>query len=90
MRPPCRLLIAVLAAAAALAAPLAHAQAWPARPVKMIVVFPPGGSTDQVGRVLAAQLSAQLGQQFVVENKGGASGSIGAAAVAHELREAIR
>ncbi len=82
MRPPCRLLIAVLAAAAALAAPLAHAQAWPARPVKMIVVFPPGGSTDQVGRVLAAQLSAQLGQQFVVENKGGASGSIGAAAVA--------
>ena len=48
----------------------------------MIVVFPPGGSTDQVGRVLAAQLTTQLGQQFLVENKGGASGAIGAAAVA--------
>jgi len=61
---------------------LAAAQAWPARPVRMVAVFPPGGSVDQVARVLAQQLSTQLGQQFVVDNKGGASGSIGTAEVA--------
>jgi tripartite-type tricarboxylate transporter receptor subunit TctC len=50
--------------------------------VKFIVGFPPGGSTDQVARVIAAQLTTQLGQQFIVDNKPGASASIGAAAVA--------
>jgi tripartite-type tricarboxylate transporter receptor subunit TctC len=61
----------------------AFAQApWPAKPVKIIAVFPPGGSVDQVSRIFAAQLTAQTGQPFVVENKGGASGSIGAQAVA--------
>jgi tripartite-type tricarboxylate transporter receptor subunit TctC len=60
----------------------AAAQEWPARPVRMVAVFPPGGSVDQVARVLSQQLSLQLGQQFVVENKGGASGSIGTAEVA--------
>jgi tripartite-type tricarboxylate transporter receptor subunit TctC len=74
--------LAAIAVGACVLAPAAMAQAWPAKPVKMIVVFPPGGSTDQVGRVLAAQLTTQLGQQFLVENKGGASGAIGAAAVA--------
>ena len=82
MRIVARLAAAIAVALAALSAPLAQAQAWPAKTVKMIVVFPPGGSTDQVGRVLAAQLTTQLGQQFIIENKGGASGSIGAAAVA--------
>ncbi|MBL0142922.1 MAG: tripartite tricarboxylate transporter substrate binding protein [Betaproteobacteria bacterium] len=62
--------------------PFALAQAWPAKTVKIIAVFPPGGSVDQVSRIFAAQLTTQLGQQFIVENKGGASGSIGAAAVA--------
>ena len=61
---------------------LAAAQAWPARPVRMVAVFPPGGSVDQVARVLSQQLSTQLGQQFVVDNKGGASGSIGTGEVA--------
>jgi tripartite-type tricarboxylate transporter receptor subunit TctC len=77
-------LLAALAATslAAALAPLAHAQAWPAKTVKFIVGFPPGGSTDQVARVLAAQLTTQLGQQFIVDNRTGASGSIGAAAVA--------
>ena len=42
------------------------AQAWPAKPVKVIVVFPPGGSVDQVARVLAQQLSAQTGQSFIL------------------------
>jgi tripartite-type tricarboxylate transporter receptor subunit TctC len=66
-----------------LLAAAAHAQApWPNKPVKLIAVFPPGGSVDQVSRILAQQLQTQLNQPFIVDNKGGASGSIGAAAVA--------
>lgn len=64
------------------ATPLAVAQGWPAKPVKVIAVFPPGGSVDQVARILAQQLTVQTGQSFIVENRGGASGSIGTAAVA--------
>jgi len=82
MRIVTRLAAGIAVALAALSAPLAQAQAWPAKTVKIIAVFPPGGSVDQVSRIFAAQLTTQLGQQFVVENKGGASGSIGAAAVA--------
>ena len=69
-------------AAAALLALAAHAQPWPAKPVKIISPFPPGGSVDQVARVLAQQLSTQTGQTFVVENRSGASGSIGTQVVA--------
>ena len=65
-----------------LAAMTVDAQAWPNKPVKMIAVFPPGGSVDTVARILSFQLTKQLGQQFIVDNKGGASGSIGTAAVA--------
>jgi len=72
---------AALALAASIALP-ALAQPWPSRPIRIIAVFPPGGSVDQVSRVLGQQLSKQLGQSFVVENVGGASGSIGTAAVA--------
>ncbi|HUQ29358.1 MAG TPA: tripartite tricarboxylate transporter substrate binding protein [Usitatibacter sp.] len=69
--------------AALLGAPTAApAQTWPAKTVKIIVPFPPGGSVDQVARIFAAQLTTQLGQQFVVENRSGASGSIGTQAVA--------
>ena len=73
-----------LAAATCLAAPLAAvAQAWPGKqPIKLVAVFPPGGSVDQVSRLLAPVLMQQLSQSVIVENKGGASGSIGAAAVA--------
>jgi tripartite-type tricarboxylate transporter receptor subunit TctC len=61
----------------------AAAQAWPTRgPIKLVAVFPPGGSVDQVARILAQPLTAQLGQSVIVENKGGASGSIGTASVA--------
>lgn len=56
---------------------------WPKRqPVRLVAVFPPGGSVDQVARILAQQLTVQLGQTVIVENKAGASGSIGTAAVA--------
>ena len=56
---------------------------WPTRvPIKLVAVFPPGGSVDQVARILSVPLQMQLGQSIIVENKGGASGSIGAAAVA--------
>ena len=65
-----------------LASTPAWAQAWPNKPIRLISVFPPGGSVDQVARILAQQLTKQLGQSVVVENVGGASGSIGTAAVA--------
>ncbi len=81
------------AAAALLALPTAGAlaqatstssgQAWPTKqPIRLVAVFPPGGSVDQISRLLAQPLSQQLGQTVIVENKGGASGSIGAAFVA--------
>ena len=73
-----------MAALALSAVPLlAGAQAWPAKqPIKLVAVFPPGGSVDQVARILAVPLTQQLGQSVIVDNKGGASGSIGTAAVA--------
>ena len=71
-----------LAALAMVAAGVAHAQQWPAKPVRIISVFPPGGSVDQVARILAAQLATQTGQQFIVDDRGGASGSIGTQVVA--------
>ena len=78
-----RTAIATLALAALAAAPVAMAQAWPAKqPIKLVAVFPPGGSVDQVARILQPALQQRLGQTVVVDNKGGASGSIGAAAVA--------
>jgi tripartite-type tricarboxylate transporter receptor subunit TctC len=61
----------------------AASQIWPSvKPVRIIAVFPPGGSVDQVARALAQQLNIQTGQTFVVDNRGGASGSIGTAALA--------
>ena len=72
-----------LALAAVLVAALpAFAQDWPARPVKVIVPFPPGGGTDTVARPLTAKLSQMLGQQFVIDNRGGAGGTIGASVAA--------
>ena len=65
------------------AAPEAWAQAWPDKPVKIVVPFAPGGATDQTARVWAEKLTQAFGQQFVVENRGGgASGSIGIESVA--------
>lgn len=72
----------LLIAGAAMAARPAVAQAWPSKPVRIIVPFGPGGPADIYGRILAQELGDALKQQFVVENKAGAGGTIGADIVA--------
>ena len=62
----------------------AHAQAWPTKPVRIVVAFAPGGSLDFVTRIVAERLSQDLGQQFVVENRAGANGNVGAEYVARQ------
>jgi len=64
---------------------LAQAQAYPSRPIRMIVAYPPGGGTDIVGRIVAQKLGETLGQSIVVENRGGASGNIGTEVAAHAV-----
>ncbi len=68
--------VALALSIATLAAPCA-AQSWPTKPIRLVAVFPPGGSVDQVARILGQQLTKQIGQSVIVENIGGASGSIG-------------
>jgi len=76
----------LLLSGAALAAPalpqLASAQQWPARPIRAIVPFTPGSTIDIIGRIVLEPLSAALGQPIVIENRGGAGGTIGTALVA--------
>lgn len=81
-RPTRRALLAL--AALSLAVPMAGARAetYPSRPVKLVVPYPAGGTTDIIARLIATQLSEKLGQPFVVDNRAGASGAIGTSAVA--------
>ncbi len=72
----------LLAAASLLAAPALAAEAWPSRPVRIIVPFPPGGTVDILGRLTANWLQEATGGNFVVENRSGAGGNIGAQAAA--------
>jgi hypothetical protein len=81
-----------LAAAGALSATVAataFAQAWPAKTVRIIVPFAPGGTADTLGRIVSMQLTESLGQSFVIENRGGAGGVIGADLVAKSAPPAL-
>lgn len=74
---------AVLAAILSIVAPVAAvAQAYPAKPVRVVIPWPPGGSNDVVGRIVMQRLGEALGQQFVIDNRPGAAGSIGSDVVA--------
>jgi len=77
------LLAALLAGAAALPIPALGQAAWPNKPVRLVVTFPPGGSSDIVARVIGPLLAERLGQPIVIENRPGAGATIGAAAVAN-------
>ena len=65
----------------------ARAEAWPTKSVRFIVPFPPGGGTDTVGRIIADQLGRALGQTFVIDNKGGAGGTMGTIELARAPRD---
>ena len=74
--------LATAAALATLATPAAFAQAWPAKPVRIIVPYPPGGFTDVTARLIGQKLQERLGQTVLVDNKAGANGTIGVAELA--------
>jgi len=68
---------AAIAAALVVAAPAVHAQTYPNKPIRLVLPYPPGGGSDTIARPLAQRLTAALGQQVIVDNRGGASGNIG-------------
>ena len=78
---------AAAAAALSLSATFAGAQAWPSKPVIMVVPFPPGGGTDAFARPLAATLTKQIGQQVIIDNRGGAGGNLGASVAARGSKD---
>lgn len=81
------LVLATLACAHLQLPDFAHAADWPERPVKVVVAFTPGSTTDIVARIVFQEVSARVGQPFVVENRGGAGGTIGSAAVARSAAD---
>jgi tripartite-type tricarboxylate transporter receptor subunit TctC len=86
----CSLLVKIVGVLLALATPAAAqvaAQDYPNKPVRLIIPFPPGGSNDVVGRMIATQLSDRIGKQVVVDNRGGAGGVIGTEAAANSAHD---
>jgi tripartite-type tricarboxylate transporter receptor subunit TctC len=77
-----KLLLAVAVSLHLIAGVPAHAQTWPTKPITLVVPFPPGGGTDAFARPLAAQLSKQLGRSVIIDNRGGAGGTVGASIAA--------
>ncbi|MBO9677419.1 MAG: tripartite tricarboxylate transporter substrate binding protein [Acidovorax sp.] len=82
---PTRRHLLLAGGAFALLPPVSHAQAWPARPVHLVVPFPPGGTTDILTRALAPELQKAFGQPFPIDNKAGAAGTVGSAEVARAV-----
>ena len=80
--PSFRLPLSAFPLCCALAAGLANAQQYPVKPVRILITWPPGGANGVVGRIVAQRMTEQLGQQVIVENRGGASGTIGSDLVA--------
>lgn len=81
-RMTCALLPAGALLVAAIVPVMSAAQDYPIKPIKLVIPYPPGGATDVIGRIVALKMSEALGQQLIVDNRAGATGSIGAAAVA--------
>jgi len=79
---PARLARAAASATLLLAAAAVQAQVWPAKPIRLVVTYPPGGTVDAVARIVAPKLSARLGKPVVIDNRGGAGGAIGGDLVA--------
>jgi tripartite-type tricarboxylate transporter receptor subunit TctC len=75
-------MLAALTVAAWTVSPVLHAQNYPAKPVRVIVAWPPGGANDIAGRIVAQKLTENTGQQFIIDNRGGASGIVGSDVVA--------
>ncbi len=87
MKFPPRLLAGLLLTAACAAPGVCSAEDYPARPVRVVIPFPPGGPTDAVGRLIAQKVGTQIGQSFVIDNRAGGNGVIGADAVAKAAKD---
>ncbi|HEX2825767.1 MAG TPA: tripartite tricarboxylate transporter substrate binding protein [Burkholderiales bacterium] len=79
--------VAVVVCCALLLTAASFAQTYPTKPVRVVIVFPPGGSNDIVGRIVFQKVGEQMGQQFVIENRGGAAGTIGSEVVANSTAD---
>jgi tripartite-type tricarboxylate transporter receptor subunit TctC len=87
MKPISRRHTLFLAGASLTLATWTHAQTWPAKPIKLVVPFPPGGLIDNMARLISQRLALELGQPVVIDNKPGAGGNVGAAEVARAAND---
>src|SRR5262245_45279853 len=79
--------VLLLALLATLTTSIAAAQQYPSRPIRLIVAYPPGGSTDIIARIIGPKLTERLGQPVIVDNRSGAAGMIGAAIAAQSTAD---